>query len=234
MKVVILAGGLGTRLREETEFKPKPLVEIGGKPIIWHLIKYYEQAGVREFIVCAGYKGEMLIDYFAKEKDLKHLGVQVVQTGEFTNTGERIRLIEEFVERESFYCTYGDGLANINLNEVLLSHKSMNKIGTLCSTRPVSRFGVLELDANNQVKYFREKPIMNSWVNIGFFIFKGEIFDHIKTNVSLETEVLTKLAGLNELNAFKHEGFWQPMDTYREALILNELWTSGEAPWKIW
>jgi glucose-1-phosphate cytidylyltransferase len=152
-------------LREETEFKPKPLVEIGGKPIIWHLMKYYEQAGVREFVVCAGYKGEMLTDYFAKNKDLKQLGVQVVQTGELTNTGERIRLIKEFVEGESFYCTYGDGLTNINLNEVVMSHKSMDKIGTLCSTRPMSRFGVLELDINNQVKQFSEKPIMNSKID---------------------------------------------------------------------
>lgn len=234
MKCVILAGGLGTRLREETEFKPKPLVEIGEKPIIWHLIKYYEKFNVNEFIICAGYKGEMIEEYFQRSDEFGRSEINVVQTGELSNTGERLRLIKDNVESESFYCTYGDGLSDVDLTGVLDLHKKNGRIATLCSTRPTSRFGVIEINENNIVSKFKEKPVLDSWVNIGFFVFNHEIFHYTSKNSTLEIDVLDPLAKQNELSAYKHEGFWQPMDTYREALILNELWTSGDAPWKIW
>jgi glucose-1-phosphate cytidylyltransferase len=234
MKTVILAGGLGTRLREETEFKPKPLVEIGGKPIIWHLIKYYEQYDIKDFIVCAGYKGEMIEDYFNQTDEFLNSEINVVDTGEFSNTGERLRLIKDKVQNETFYCTYGDGLSDINLKSVLELHYKNDRIATLCSTRPTSRFGVIEIDENNIVAGFREKPVIDSWVNIGFFVFNSDIFQYIKENSTLENDVLTPLAEQNEISAFKHHGFWQPMDTYRESLLLNKLWEEKKAPWKNW
>ena len=234
MKCVILAGGLGTRLREETKFLPKPLVKIGGKPIIWHLIKYYNYFGVKEFIICAGYKGEMLTNYFSQNLDLNDIRVQVVDTGEHSNTGERLRRIRQLVEGESFYCTYGDGLSNIDLNEVRLLHKKNNTIGTLCSARPISRFGVIEADQDNLISSFQEKQQMDSWVNIGFFIFERKIFEYLKVNSILETDVLIPLTKLNQLSVHKHAGFWQPMDTYREVTLLNNLWKEKKSPWKIW
>ena len=231
MQCVILAGGLGTRLREETEFRPKPLVEIGGKPIIWHLIKYYSYFGVTDFIICAGYKGEMLKNFFDESRDLLNCNVNVVDTGELSNTGERLRRVKNLIEHESFYCTYGDGLSDINLNELKKIHQEGNSIITLSSARPYSRFGVLEFDSKNLVLKFREKPIMDSWINIGFFIFKNEIFQFIHENSVLETDILKPLAEINQVSGFKHNGFWQPMDTFREAQLLNEIWESGKAPW---
>jgi glucose-1-phosphate cytidylyltransferase len=232
MQCVILAGGLGTRLREETEFKPKPLVEVGGKPIIHHLIKYYVYFGIKEFIVCAGYKGEMLKNYFENNSDFTNIEVKVVDTGELSNTGERLRRIQHLINNDSFYCTYGDGLADIDLEKVQLTHSKSKKTVTLCSTRPISRFGVLEIDANNQVVRFREKPLLDSWINIGFFIFNKDIFNVLKKDSILETDALIPLAEDGNVIAYKHEGFWQPMDTYREAQQLNEMWNLGKAPWK--
>jgi glucose-1-phosphate cytidylyltransferase len=234
MKCVILAGGMGTRLREETEFRPKPLVEIGGKPIIWHLIKFYEKFNVNDFIVCAGYRGDMIEEYFSLNEDFIDSDIKVVPTGELSNTGERLRLIKDIVGNETFYCTYGDGLSDIDLNRVLELHAKNGKIATLCSTRPTSRFGVIEIDNNNNVLEFREKPLLDSWVNIGFFIFSSKIFQYINIDSILEEDVLKLLANLNEISAFKHDGFWQPMDTYRESLILNKLWDQNLAPWKNW
>jgi glucose-1-phosphate cytidylyltransferase len=231
MKCVILAGGLGTRLREKTEFIPKPLVKIGDKPIIWHLIKYYNYFGVKEFIICAGYKGEMLTKYFSQNLDLDNIKIQIVDTGEFSNTGERLRRIRQLVEGESFYCTYGDGLSNIDLNELKKVYETKNKIVTLCITHPVSRFGVIDIDDNNDVLCFREKPVLDSWINIGFYIFKSEIFQYIDQNSVLETDALNLLAEKREISAFKHLDFWQPMDTFRETKILNEMWDSGNPPW---
>jgi glucose-1-phosphate cytidylyltransferase len=232
MQCVILAGGLGTRLREETEFKPKPLVEVGGKPIIHHLIKYYVYFGIKEFIVCAGYKGEMLKNYFENNSDFTNIEVKVVDTGELSNTGERLRRIQHLINNDSFYCTYGDGLSDIDLEKVQFTHSKSKKTVTLCSARPISRFGVLEIDANNQVVRFREKPLLDSWINIGFFIFNKDIFNVLKKDSILETDALIPLAEDGKVNAYKHEGFWQPMDTYREAQLLNEMWNLGKAPWK--
>ena len=232
MQCVILAGGLGTRLREETEFKPKPLVEVGGKPIIHHLINYYVYFGIKEFIICAGYKGEMLKNYFENNPDFINIEVKVVDTGELSNTGERLRRIQHLINKDSFYCTYGDGLSDIDLEKVQLTHSKSKKTVTLCSARPISRFGVLEIDANNQVVRFREKPLLDSWINIGFFIFNKDIFNVLKKDSILETDALIPLAEDGKVNAYKHEGFWQPMDTYREAQLLNEMWNLGKAPWK--
>jgi glucose-1-phosphate cytidylyltransferase len=232
MQCVILAGGLGTRLREETEFKPKPLVEVGGKPIIHHLIKYYVYFGIKEFIVCAGYKGEMLKNYFENNSDFTNIEVKVVDTGELSNTGERLRRIQHLINNDYFYCTYGDGLSDIDLKKVQLTHSKSKKTVTLCSARPISRFGVLEIDANNEVVRFREKPLLDSWINIGFFIFNKDIFNVLKKDSILETDALVPLAEDGKVNAYKHEGFWQPMDTYREAQLLNEMWNLGKAPWK--
>jgi glucose-1-phosphate cytidylyltransferase len=232
VQCVILAGGLGTRLREETEFKPKPLVEIGGKPIIYHLIKYYVYFGIKEFIICAGYKGEMLKDYFENNLEFIDVEVNVVDTGEMSNTGERLRRIQHLIRNDYFYCTYGDGLSDIDLGKVKLTHLKSKKTVTLCGARPISRFGVLELDGNNQVVKFREKPILDSWINIGFFIFNKDIFNWLKKDSVLETGALVPLAEGGEINAYKHHGFWQPMDTYREVQLLNELWNLGNAPWK--
>jgi glucose-1-phosphate cytidylyltransferase len=232
MQCVILAGGLGTRLREETEFKPKPLVEIGGKPIINHLIKYYIYFGVKEFIVCAGYKGEMLKNYFENNSEFTDIEIKVVDTGELSNTGERLRRIQHLINNDSFYCTYGDGLSDIDLEKVRLTHSKSKKTVTLCSARPFSRFGVLEIDENNQVVKFREKPLLDSWINIGFFIFNKDIFNVLKRDSILETDALVSLAEVGQVNAYKHDGYWQPMDTYREAQLLNEMWHLGNAPWK--
>jgi glucose-1-phosphate cytidylyltransferase len=234
MKCVILAGGLGTRLREETEFKPKPLVEIGGKPIIWHLIKYYEKFNINDFIVCAGYKGEMIEDYFNRSDEFINSEVNVVHTGELSNTGERLRLVKDKIGNETFYCTYGDGLSDVDLESVLELHYKNGRITTLCTTRPTSRFGVVEIDENNLVSGFREKPLLDSWINIGFFIFNSDIFHYINKNSTLEIDVLTSLAAQNQISAYKHHGYWQPMDTYRESMLLNRLWDEKKAPWKIW
>lgn len=232
MQCVILAGGLGTRLREETEFKPKPLVEVGGKPIIHHLIKYYAFFGIKEFIVCAGYKGEMLKNYFENNSEFADIEVKVVDTGELSNTGERLRRIQDLINNDYFYCTYGDGLSDIDLGQVKESHLESKKTVTLCSARPFSRFGVLEIDGNNQVVKFREKPLLDSWINIGFFIFSKDIFNALDKDSVLETDALMPLAEAGKVNAYKHNGFWQPMDTYREAQQLNEMWNQGNAPWK--
>jgi glucose-1-phosphate cytidylyltransferase len=232
MQCVILAGGLGTRLREETEFKPKPLVEVGGKPIIHHLIKYYIYFGIKEFIVCAGYKGEMLKSYFENNSDFTNIEVRVVDTGELSNTGERLRRIQHLINSDSFFCTYGDGLSDVDLEKVQFIHSKGKKTVTLCSARPISRFGVLEIDAKNEVVRFREKPLLDSWINIGFFIFNKDIFNVLKKDSVLETDALIPLAKDGKVIAYKHEGFWQPMDTYREAQLLNEMWNSGKAPWK--
>ena len=256
MRAVILAGGLGTRLREETEHRPKPMVEIGERPIIWHIMKMLAHQGLDEFIIALGYKGDQIKDFFinyeSKVNDVTvQLGsnklathhqreveeswtVTLANTGALTMTGGRILNIREHVKGERFLCTYGDGLANIDLQELIKFHVSHGKIAPVTATKPVSRFGTLEIDSNQKVSKFSEKPQVEQWVNGGFFIFEPEIFNYLEENSILEKEPLENLSHDNELMAYLHNGFWQPMDTLREAQALNELWDNGKAPWRIW
>ena len=256
MKVVLLAGGLGTRLREETEFRPKPMVPIGGKPILWHIMKNFSTFGINEFIVCAGYRGEVIRQYFrdfetmnsdftvqiGSKAELKSHGlleesgwiVTVAETGQDTMTGGRLYKIKDYTVNGTFICTYGDGLADVDITKLINFHRSHGKIATVTTVRPISRFGVLDLLADGTVERFREKPQADGWINAGYFVFEPEIFDFLNEDSILETEPLSKLAEKGQLMAFKHEGFWQPMDTYREFNILNELWNSNSAPWKVW
>ena len=256
MKAVILAGGLGTRLREETEFKPKPMVEIGDRPIIWHIMKNLSSQGIQDFVICLGYKGDLIKDFFlnyqARTHDItinlgsnngiiqhsvnnsENWNVTLVNTGQNTLTGGRINKIKPFVENERFLCTYGDGLANINLEELLSFHISHGRIATVTSVRPTNRFGALEIDSQNLVRNFSEKPKFDKWVNGGFFLFEPRIFDYLSDEASLEREPLEALSKNQELLSYKHYGYWQPMDTYREAQELNSIWNSGQAAWKNW
>lgn len=256
MKAVLLAGGLGTRMREETEFRPKPMVDIGGKPVLWHIMKVLGQQGITDFVICAGYKGEHIKNYFynygTSNLDFTvRLGdpsgtifhgsheefewnVTVVDTGESTMTGGRIKKIERFVQGETFLATYGDGIADVDLQSLLKFHRSHGKIGTMTVTQPTSRFGVVEIEESGLVSQFREKPKVNDWINMGFFVFQPSIFEYLTADSVLEEEPLRSLASLSELGAFKHSGFWKPMDTYREYLELNSVWNSNSAPWKTW
>jgi glucose-1-phosphate cytidylyltransferase len=255
LPAVILAGGLGTRIREETEFKPKPMVEIGGRPVLWHIMKHLSAHGIDRFIICVGYKGDIIRDYFlnyrARNNDFTvQLGSQndltfhsdhqesdwtvtIAETGALTNTGGRVLEIQRYVKGEKFLCTYGDGLSDIDINNLKAFQENTGKIATVTAVRPLSRFGVMDLDTNDNVIRFREKPQAEGWINGGFFIFKPQIFDYLSPDIVLENEPLQKLASANQLAAFKHEGFWQPMDTFRESKMLNDLWDSGKPPWRI-
>jgi glucose-1-phosphate cytidylyltransferase len=252
---VILAGGLGTRIREETEFKPKPMVEIGGRPVLWHIMKHLSSYGISRFVICVGYKGDIIRDYFlnyrARNNDFTvSLGahdeltfysdheesdwsVTIAETGALTNTGGRVHGIKKYIPGERFLCTYGDGLSDINLDELERFQLEKNKIATVSAVKPLSRFGIMDIGSDDIVQNFREKPQAEGWINGGFFIFKPELFNYLKPNVILENEPLQQLASENQLAAYKHEGFWQPMDTFRESKMLNELWESGSAPWRI-
>lgn len=238
MKAVILAGGLGTRMREETEFRPKPMVEIGGKPVLWHIMKNISHFGIKDFVICLGYKGEVITDYFSSENAGvnfdRNWKVNLVETGLNTLTGARILKARETIGTEDFICTYGDGLANINISNLLNCHKEHSGIATVTAVNPRSRFGLLDISIDGQVKKFEEKPLLNEWINGGYFVFKKEIFDYLDLNTPLETSPLTALAQNGNLHAYKHSGFWQPMDTYREYLEMNGLWENNKAPWKQW
>jgi len=256
VKAVLLAGGLGTRMREETEFRPKPMVEVGGRPVLWHIMKMLGQQSLNDFVICTGYKSEYIKRYFLNYSSANHdftvnLGkseevvfygdhdeadwnVTVSDTGATTMTGGRIHRIKRFVEGERFLATYGDGIADIDLDELLEFHKSHGKIATMTTVQPLSRFGVLDLDEDGTVLRFKEKPQVEGWINIGYFIFEPEIFDYLNDDVVLEQEPLNQLAADGQIAAYPHRGFWQPMDTYRESQMLNELWDSGKAPWRSW
>lgn len=256
MKAVLFAGGLGTRMREETDFRPKPMVEIGGLPVLWHIMKIYASYGVRDFLILAGYKAGMVKDFFYnfsnKVSDIKvnlangsveyldpHLtadwDVTVLDTGEQTLTGERLLKAKPHLQGNSpFFCTYGDGLAPVNLSGLIEHHRKSEKVGTMTVTQPANRFGVVDLDAAGQVLSFREKPRMTDFVNMGFFVFNQEVFDYLEHGESLEEGCLPRLAKAGELAAFAHTAFWEPMDTFREYQELNKLWNSGNAPWKVW
>lgn len=255
VKIVLLAGGLGTRLREETEFKPKPMVNIGGKPILWHLMKYFSAFGHHEFVICAGYKGETIKDYFLNfenrnsdftvtlgnqsnveihSKESEPWKITVVDTGQETLTGGRIAKVQKYVGDSLFMVTYGDGLSNVDLARLLDFHKSHGKIATVTSVQQPSRFGVVETRDDGLVSKFEEKPHSVDWINGGFFVFNSKIFEYLDPEQMLETSTLQKLVTNRELMAFKHHDFWQPMDTYRESELLNRLWEKNKAPWKIW
>jgi len=256
MKTVILAGGLGTRLAEETQIKPKPMVEIGGKPMLWHLMNIYATYGFAEFVVALGYKGECVKDYFlnfyALNNDLtidlcngdtvmhhkRQPGwrVHLVDTGLHTDTGGRIKRLREWIGNETFLLTYGDCVANINVCELIEFHRSHGKLATVSAVRPPARFGGLRLNGGGQIVEFTEKPQTGEgWINGGFFVLEPGVLDFIAGDQTIwEREPLEALAREGELMAFYHEGFWQPMDTLREKLLLEKLWSSGRAPWRVW
>ncbi len=255
MKVVILAGGFGTRLSEETVIRPKPMVEIGGKPILWHIMKFYSSYGLNDFIILLGYKGYFIKEYFSNyfmhnsdleidlqnnnKKYLKSFGekwkIKLIDTGFDTDTGARIKKIQEYIKpNENFCLTYGDGLSNIDLNGEIKFHNDHKKIATICGVKPAGRYGILETE-ENIVKGFIEKPKGdNSWVNGGFFIMNYKIFNYLKHDSSLEDDVLINLINDNELMCFHHEGFWHAMDTLRDKNKLDLLWQEGKSPWKSW
>jgi len=256
VKSVILAGGLGTRLREETEYRPKPMVEIGGRPILWHIMKNLSHQNLNDFIICLGYKGDQIKDYFlnysTRANDItielgadtpihrhgnseeEHWRVTLANTGLNTMTGGRIFKIRDYVNGERFLCTYGDGLADVDIKGLLDFHLEHKRIATVTAVRPTSRFGSIDIDSENIVERFTEKPRAEKWVNGGFFIFEPRVFDYLDANSILEQGPLDNLASDGQLMAFQHSGFWQPMDTYRESQELNDLWFDSKAPWKNW
>jgi len=257
MKAVILAGGLGTRLSEETTVKPKPMVEIGGKPILWHLMKILSSYGINDFIICCGYKGYYIKEYFQnyclRNSDIKfntknssseilkkspeQWNVTCVDTGETTLTGGRLKRVREYLDpNESFLFTYGDGLGNVNIESLIKFHASHNKLATVTAVKPPGRFGILSINENQDVTEFNEKPeYQNTWINGGFFILNPNAIDYIENDdTSWEEQPLREITKQNELAAFKHEGFWQPMDTLAEKRYLEKLYESDKAPWMIW
>ena len=234
MKAVILAGGYGSRISEESHLKPKPMIEIGGMPLLWHIMKIYSHYGINEFVICCGYKGDMIKEYFSKF-DFPLWNVQLVDTGLNTMTGGRIKRIQNHID-DTFCVTYGDGVSDVNINDLILFHKEKKSLATLTAIHPPERFGVLELSGNNVVEFHEKHQEESSWINGGFFVFEKEIFDYIKNGDStiLESVPLETLAKEKKLTAFKHEGFWHPMDTLRDKKHLENLWTSNKAPWKKW
>jgi len=234
LKAVILAGGYGTRISEESHLKPKPMIEIGGMPLLWHIMKIYSHYGINEFVICCGYKGDMIKEYFSKF-DFPLWNVQLVDTGLDTMTGGRIKRIQNHID-DTFCVTYGDGVSDVNINDLILFHKEKKSLATLTAIHPPERFGVLELSGNNVVEFHEKHQGESSWINGGFFVFEKEIFDYIKDgdSTTLERTPFETLAKEKKLTAFKHEGFWHPMDTLRDKKHLENLWTSNKAPWKKW
>ena len=257
MKVVILAGGFGTRISEESHLRPKPMIEIGGKPILWHLMKIYSHYGYNDFIVCCGYKGYVIKEYFAdyylhcsdvtfdftdENKMIIHNNVAepwrvtIVDTGLHTQTGGRIKRIQKYVGDETFMMTYGDGVSNIDINELVKFHSNNNKIATITAIQPGGRFGVLDIDDNDSIRSFAEKKQEDGgWINGGFMVLEPSIFNYIDGDKTVfEVEPLEKLANEGQLNAYKHFNFWKCMDTQRDKGLLENLWNEGKAPWKMW
>lgn len=255
MKVVLLAGGLGTRISEESHLRPKPMIEIGGKPILWHIMKIYSHYGLNDFIVCCGYKGYVMKEYFANyfmhlsdvTFDLKNNKMEIhnntsepwkvtlVDTGADTMTGGRVKRVKDYIGNETFCLTYGDGVADIQIDKLLKFHKEHGGKATLTAAQPPGRFGALSIEGT-QIKSFKEKPVGDgNWINGGFFVLEPSVIDLISNDETVwEKEPLEKLADSNQLHAYFHNGFWQPMDTLRDKNHLEQLWSSGKAPWKQW
>jgi len=257
MKVVILAGGFGTRISEESDLKPKPMIEIGGKPILWHIMKIYSHYGFNDFIICCGYKGYVIKDYFhhyylhqtditidLRKNEIEYHDsssepwrVTLVDTGLNTMTGGRIKRIQRFVGDEPFMLTYGDGVSDVNIRSLLEFHKQNKRLATLTAVQPSGKFGALSIDNKNAVIQFQEKPKGDgAWINGGFFVCEPGIFDYIRSGDETiwERQPLEDLSSDGQLGAYKHEGFWHPMDTLRDKNELERLWASGNAPWKVW
>ncbi len=254
MKVVILCGGQGTRLREETEFRPKPMVEIGGRPILWHIMKLYAWSGFNEFVLCLGYRGNVIREYFLNyremnrdftinlgSREIQHHGnhheeefmVTLAETGESTLTGGRLKRIGRYLKDDLFLLTYGDGLVDLDIDQLVEFHKAHGKVATVTVVRPASRYGVVQVGAQGRVDAFAEKPQAEGWVSAGFFVFNRKILDYISgDDCMLEREPMETLAKQGQLVAYRHDGFFYSMDTFREYKYLNDLWNSGEAPWR--
>jgi glucose-1-phosphate cytidylyltransferase len=255
MKVVILAGGFGTRLAEETHSIPKPMVEIGGKPILWHIMKIYSTYGFNDFVICLGYKGYVIKEYFANyflhnsdvTIDIKNNSMEIhnnysepwkvtlVDTGLNTMTGGRIKRVAKYLDDETFMLTYGDGVGDINIKELVEFHKSHGKLATVTATQPEGRFGALKLENNKVVSFAEKMDNKDSWINGGFFVLEPEVINYIKDdNTIWEREPLEKLSKEGELMAYFHNGFWKPMDKLKDKMDLEKMWSSGNAPWEIW
>ncbi|WP_298067725.1 glucose-1-phosphate cytidylyltransferase [uncultured Mailhella sp.] len=258
MKVAILAGGFGTRLGEETNIRPKPMVEIGGKPILWHIMKIYSHYGFNDFVVLCGYKHEYIKEYFMNyfmnnsdvtfdiasnsvtvhEKRVEPWKVTLLDTGLKTFTGGRIKRAQEILEDDTFMLTYGDGVSNVNIAELVNFHKKGKRLATLTAVQPQGRFGVLDVDESSTIRSFQEKPrtASSAWINAGFFVLEPKVFDYITEGdrTVWERTPLMGLARDGELKAYKHGGFWHPMDMLKDKIELNEMWDSGKAPWKVW
>jgi len=233
--VVILCGGRGTRLQEHTREIPKPLVEIGGMPILWHVIQLYAAQGFRRFLLATGYKGELIARFAASQPWASGITVECVDTGPHTNTGGRIKLLAPLLDGEPVFCaTYADGLADLDLPRLLAFHAEHGALATMTVARPALQFGVALLDGDGRVRGFREKPRTEHWINAGFFCFGAGALSYLERDSVLERAPLERLAAEGELRAHRHEGFWECMDTYKDAVTLNDLWASGEAPWRMW
>ena len=256
MKVVILAGGFGTRISEETHLKPKPMVEIGGKPILWHILKIYSHYGINEFIICCGYKGYLIKEYFANyflhmndvtfdlnsnimevhDKKIDPWKITLIDTGDETKTGGRLLKVKKYIGNETFCFTYGDGLSNVNINETIDFHKNSGAKATITAVRPPGRYGSISINENLNVTNFQEKPKGDGgWINGGFFVLEPSVIDYVESSkIMWENQPLKTLSRNKELCAFKHYGFWHPMDTLRDKNYLNDLWIEDKAPWNIW
>ena len=233
MKAVILAGGYGTRISEESYLKPKPMIEIGGKPILWHILKIYSNYDINEFIICCGYKGKQIKEYFGK-LDSTLWDIQLVDTGLDTLTGGRLKRIQDHID-DTFCVTYGDGLSDIDINSLISFHQEKKSLATLTAIHPPERFGVLNLSGDYVTEFHEKHSGESSWINGGFFVFEPGIFDYLQDDLTiLEKTPLETLAKEKKLTAFKHNGFWYPMDTLRDKKHLENLWTSDKAPWKKW
>lgn len=255
MKAVILAGGFGTRISEESHLRPKPMIEIGGKPILWHIMKIYSYYGIHDFVICLGYKGYVIKEYFANyflhtsdvtfdmrnnnmevhEKHAEPWRVTLVDTGDDSMTGGRLRRVRDYLDNDTFCFTYGDGVTNLNINETIKAHKSAGKVATVTAIQPPGRYGALDIEGT-RVQSFQEKPAGDgAWINGGFFVLEPSIFDYLNSDSdAFEGQPLRELARTGQLNAYQHNGFWQAMDTLRDKNQLDAMWNKGNPPWKLW